>query len=60
MAGDDDFLEDDAFDVDAEDDDSESQVQLTPKERADARRKVEDRLEELRMKRIMEDYNFDF
>ena len=60
MAGDDDFLEDDEFDVDSDDDGSEAQVQLTPKERADARRKVEDRLEELRMKKIMDDYNFDF
>ena len=60
MAGDDDFLEDDGLDVESDDGDSESQVQLSPKERADARRKVEDRLEELRLKRIMEDYNFDF
>ena len=59
MSGDDDILIDDDFDEDVteSDDDSEESAQLTG---MDARRRVENRLEELRMKKLLDDYDFDF
>ena len=59
MSGEDDDLLDDEFDED-DSSDSESDMEESPRfSGIDARRKVEDRLEELRMKKLLADYDFD-
>ena len=58
MRGEDDDLLDDDFDDDTSDFDDEVES-AAPAVSIDARRRIEDRLEELRLKRLMDDYSFD-
>ncbi|MGV6808138.1 MAG: PA3496 family putative envelope integrity protein [bacterium] len=60
--GNDDFLDDDDFEEESEDDtggNAASGSDENAKQAPDARRRVEDRLEEIRLKRILDDYDFD-